>query len=47
MSIGSEKANSLPLNRRRRLPRNIVDHAGYSRHFVDHPVRNPIEKFVR
>src|SRR5258708_19852083 len=42
----SRNANSLPLDRRGRLSRNIVDHAGNSRHLVDDSVRDAIEKII-
>ena len=38
---------SLPLNRRRRLPRNVVHHARNPRHLIDHAMRHAIEKPIR
>src|SRR5258708_1009487 len=42
----SRNANSLPLDRRGRLSRNIVDPSGNSRHLVDDSVRDAIEKII-
>src|SRR5258708_30545853 len=36
-----------PLDRRGRLSRNIVDHAGNSLHLVDDSMRDAIEKIIR
>lgn len=41
------KTQSLPLDRRRRFPRYVVDHSGNSRHFIDHAVRDPIQELIR
>src|ERR1700683_576288 len=41
-----ESPDSLPLDRRRRLSRNVVHDSRYSGHLVDDAMRDAVEKFV-
>src|SRR5665213_1918247 len=46
-AIDPESRYSFPLDRRRRLPRNVIHHPRNPRHFVDHAMHDEIQKFIR